>query len=120
MNLMMLLDEAGTAAEMTGAEMGATFGPMLILVVMTIFFYVAMIVPQRKKDKELKKQISELRVGDKVITIGGLVGFVANIKDDEVTISTSITNTLVTFTKQSIGTVISRDSLNKKDESSKS
>ncbi|MCQ2534399.1 MAG: preprotein translocase subunit YajC [Clostridia bacterium] len=112
LNFAMFLDAAATS-EMSTAEMNAaTFGPMIILVVMTIIFYVAMIVPQRKKDKELKKQLSELRVGDKVVTIGGLVGFVANLKEDEVTISTSVTNTLVTFQKQSIGTVISRDSMN--------
>ena len=40
-----------------------------------------------------------LSVGDKIATIGGMVGYVANIKDDEVTISTSAANTLVTFTK---------------------
>lgn len=118
LNLAMLLD-ATSASEMTSSEIGATFGPMIILVVMTVIFYVAMIVPQRKKDKQLKQQLSELRVGDKVVTIGGLVGFVANIKDDEVTISTSVTNTLVTFQKQSIGTVISRDSLNEASKESK-
>ena len=60
-----------------------------VLILMFIVFYFILIRPQKKKDKELKEQMSKLSVGDKVITIGGLVGFVANIKDDQVTISTS-------------------------------
>jgi preprotein translocase subunit YajC len=50
-----------------------------------------------------------MRVGDQVITIGGLVGKVANIRDDEVTIMTSAANTLVTFKKNAINSVVSRD-----------
>jgi preprotein translocase subunit YajC len=45
-------------------------------------------------------------VGDNVVTIGGIVGRVVNLKDDEVTISTSVANTLITFKKSSINTVI--------------
>ena len=58
------------------------------------------------------EQMSKLSVGDRVVTIGGLVGFVANIKDDQVTISTSAANTLVTFTKSAIQSVVKRDQLN--------
>ena len=50
-----------------------------------------------------------MRVGDQVVTIGGLVGKVANIRDDEVTIMTSAANTLVTFKKSAISTIVSRD-----------
>ena len=56
--------------------------------------------------------MSKLSVGDRVVTIGGLVGFVANIKDDQVTISTSAANTLVTFTKSAIQSIVKRDQLN--------
>ena len=82
------------------------------LVIMFVVFYFILIRPQRKKDKELKEQMSKLAVGDRVITIGGLVGFVANIKDDQVTISTSAANTLVTFTKSAIQSIVKRDQLN--------
>jgi preprotein translocase subunit YajC len=45
-------------------------------------------------------------VGDNVVTIGGVAGRVVNIKDDEVTISTSVANTLVTFKKSAVNTVV--------------
>jgi len=83
-----------------------------VLILMFVVFYFILIRPQRKKEKELKEQMSKLNVGDRVTTIGGLVGFVANIKDDQVTISTSAANTLVTFTKSAIQTVVKRDQLN--------
>ena len=95
-----------------GGEMMGSFMSLGLLVLMFIVFYFILIRPQRKKDKELKEQMSKLQVGDRVVTIGGLVGFVANIKDDQVTISTSAANTLVTFTKSAIQSVVKRDQLN--------
>ncbi|MBO4687373.1 MAG: preprotein translocase subunit YajC [Clostridiales bacterium] len=92
---------------------GADGSSMLIMVaVFAVFFilwYVIALRPQRKKEKELQEKISKMRVGDQVVTIGGLVGKVANIRDDEVTIMTSAANTLVTFKKSAVSTIISRD-----------
>lgn len=95
-----------------GGEMMGSFMSLGLLVLMFVVFYFILIRPQRKKDKELKEQMSKLAVGDRAVTIGGLVGFVANIKDDQVTISTSAANTLVTFTKSAIQSVVKRDQLN--------
>ena len=102
----------GTTMFGLGGDIWGSFASMGLLVVMFVVFYFVLIRPQRKKDKELKEQMSKLSVGDKVVTIGGLVGFVANIKDDQVTISTSAANTLVTFTKSAIQSVVKRDQLN--------
>ena len=40
---------------------------------------------------------SAVKVGDKITTIGGIVGKVVNIKDDNITIETSIDRTLMEF-----------------------
>jgi preprotein translocase subunit YajC len=76
------------------------------LALMFGLMYLLLIRPQKKKEKKLKEQINSMIVGDNVVTIGGLVGRVVNIKDDEVTISTSVANTLVTFKKSAVNTVI--------------
>jgi preprotein translocase subunit YajC len=102
---------AGTAEETAGA-MAGSFTSIILLVVMFGVFYFILIRPQRKRDKELKEQMGKLAVGDRVVTIGGLVGFVANIKENEITISTSAANTLVTYTKSAIQSVTKRDRLN--------
>lgn len=106
--------ETGLAGLLSGqnGEMMGSFVSLALLVVMFVVFYFILIRPQKKKDKELKEQMDKLQVGDRVVTIGGLVGFVANIKDDQITISTSAANTLVTFTKNAIQTVVKRENLN--------
>jgi preprotein translocase subunit YajC len=56
-----------------------TFLPLILIIVVFYFF---MIRPQIKKQKELKKFREELKKGDKVITIGGIYGKIADIKDN--------------------------------------
>lgn len=67
--------------------------------------YFLMIRPQKKKEKALRDQLNAMMVGDKCLTIGGILGKVVNIKDDEVTIQTSVANTLITVRKSAISTV---------------
>ena len=100
-----LLDGEASAQAGNGGMITYIIYIVLFAVVIGWFF-----LSNRKKDKEQKKKLSELRVGDKVVTIGGLIGLVANIKDDEITISTSMANTLVTFQRNAISTVVPRDS----------
>ena len=101
-----------TNMSMMGGDALGSIASFAILILMFVVMYFILIRPQRKKEKELKEQMGKLSVGDRVVTIGGLVGFVANIKDDQVTISTSAANTLVTFTKSAINSVVKRENLN--------
>ena len=105
-------DDATGMGSMLSGDITGSIASLGLLVLMFVVFYFILIRPQRKKGKELKEQMSKLQVGDKVVTIGGLVGFVANVKGDEITISTSAANTLVTFTKSAIQNIIKRDQLN--------
>lgn len=100
-------------------DMITSYYPLIMLVFLGVIFYFMLIRPQRKRDKEQKEMMSKLTVGDKVTTIGGLVGVIAQIKDDEVTISTSVANTLVTYTKAAIQTVEKRDSSSSASSASK-
>ena len=89
MNL--LADAAATtadpAAEMsTGAMIiyyAVQFLPMILIFVV---FYFMLIRPQRKKDKEAKKMLENLKVGDRICTIGGIYGTIVRIKDEVLTI----------------------------------
>ena len=87
-------------------------------------FYLIVVRPQKKREKELKDQVDKMSIGDKIITIGGVTGVLAHINEDEVTIYTSAANTPITFQKAAIQTVISRnadkaESKDKKDKKSK-
>lgn len=62
-----------------------TFLPMILVIVLLYFM---MIRPQRKREKETKAMINALKVGDKVVSIGGICGKVSKIKDEFVIIET--------------------------------
>ncbi len=68
-------------------------------------FYFLLIRPQKKKDKQLKEMRESLAVGDKVTTIGGIIGEVASVKEDEVVLSVGPNKNKVPFEKWAIATV---------------
>jgi preprotein translocase subunit YajC len=58
------------------------FAPLVLIFAV---FYFLLIRPQQQKQKQLQKQLSDLRRGDNVVTSGGIIGTVARIvNDDEV------------------------------------
>ena len=90
MNLLADATAAGAvdpAAEMsTGAMIiyyAVQFLPMILIFVI---FYFMLIRPQRKKDKEAKQMLDNLKVGDRICTIGGIYGTIVRIKDQVLTI----------------------------------
>lgn len=64
------------------AQAGPDVSFYVMIGLMVIVFYFFMIRPQQKKAKEQKKFIDEVKVGDKVVTIGGAHGRVAELEDD--------------------------------------
>jgi len=94
MNYALLNKLADAAAAATGAEEMST-GAMIIYTLVQILpmilifavFYFMLIRPQRKKDKEAKKMLENLKVGDRICTIGGIYGTITALKNDTVTLS---------------------------------
>lgn len=81
--------EAASAQTVT-AQSGSVVGLFLPMIIVIVLMYFLMIRPQKKRDKEIQNMQSALRVGDKIVTIGGIVGKVAKIKDEFVYIETSM------------------------------
>ena len=87
----------------TGTGTGLPFNmPMWVLiviyvVVLGLLFYFLIIRPQRKRKKEEEEMKNSICLGQDVVTIGGICGKIVNIKDDNITIQTSIDNTLIEF-----------------------
>ncbi len=81
MNLITIL-QAAPAAQTAGG--GWTMWVMLLLIFVVMYFF--MIRPQQKQQKELKKFREGLQKGDKVVTVGGIYGTVAEIQDRTVLI----------------------------------
>lgn len=71
---------AGNAAAQPGGRPG--YETIVMLVLMFAIFYFLLIRPQQKRAKQHKKLIDALKVGDKVVTAGGIHGKVAGVQDD--------------------------------------
>lgn len=69
-------------------EQGGGISMLLMMGMVVVVFYFFMIRPQMKKRKELVKFRSELKKGDKILTIGGIHGKIADIKEDSIVIET--------------------------------
>lgn len=88
------------------AEAGqqSIWGIVLPFVLMFAVFYFLLIRPQQKKSKQRNAMLNELKKGDKVTTIGGLHGTIAEITDDTIVIRVNDTVKL-TFEKSAINNV---------------
>jgi preprotein translocase subunit YajC len=52
-------------------------------------FYFLLIRPQSKAEKERRAMLEAIKKKDRVVTSGGLLGIVADIRDDEITLRIS-------------------------------
>ena len=82
-----------------GAETTST---ILMFAVLILVFYFFLIRPENKKKKAMQAMRDALKVGDKIITIGGIVGEIVHIKDDNIVIETSADRVRMELTKWSI------------------
>ncbi len=107
-----LADEAAGAAEAAATETAAqvnsvvsllfTFAPLVLIFVV---FWFMMIRPQRKKDKQVKEMLGNLKAGDRICTIGGIYGTITGIKDDTITLSVGRENTTMVIARWAIRSV---------------
>jgi len=44
-------------------------------------FYLLLIRPQQKRQKELQETIAQLKAGDKIVTNGGIIGTITTVRD---------------------------------------
>ena len=76
------------------------------IIFFVVIMYFMIFLPQKKRDKKAKEMVSSLQVGGNVITIGGVVGKIINIKDDELTIETSIERSQVVIKKWAVKEIV--------------
>src|SRR5690606_17227398 len=82
---MSLSDISATVLAQAAGGENALMG-MLPIILMFVVLYFLMIRPQMKKQKEHRNMVNALAKGDEVITAGGIVGKVTDVKDSFVTV----------------------------------
>ena len=83
----------------TSAGMGST---VIMLVLMIAIFYFMLIRPENKKKKEAEQMRDAVKKGDKIITIGGIVGVVVDVKESRIVIETSADQVRIELEKWAI------------------
>ena len=84
--------------------------PLLILVVI---FYFMLIKPQKKQQSEHQNMLNNLKVGDYVVTVGGMKGVVTKVKDNDIRLRVA-TGVEIDFVKSAIGRVEVREEAEEK------
>lgn len=84
--------------------------PMLFLGLMLVLFYFLIFRGPRKKQQQHKQMVQSLQKNDKVRTIGGIIGTVVDIKDDEITLKVDESNNIkIKIASSAIGKNLSKD-----------
>ena len=90
-----------TDAPAAGGLGGST---IIMLVVMIAVFYFLLIRPENKRKKEAEQMRSNVKVGDEITTIGGIIGKVVSVKEEKFVIETSADQVRIEFAKWALST----------------
>ena len=93
--------DTSTSTVDAGASMWST---IIMLVVMIGIFYFMLIRPESKRKKEAEQMRSALKTGDKITTIGGIIGTVVSVKDDKFVIEVGADQVRLEFAKWALST----------------
>lgn len=88
----------------TGSAEGAGLGIFLPLILMLAMIYFLMIRPENKRKKQAEEMRSSLKKGDQITTIGGIVGKIVQVSDENIIIETSDDRVRMELTKWAVST----------------
>lgn len=92
-------------AQATASPLMTFVFPVLILGV----FYFLIIRPQKKREKEISQMRESLKVGDVVITIGGIKGKLIKVGEDEIVLETGPNNMKMELMRWSVGSNLTQE-----------
>ena len=88
----------------TPEAMGGMGSTVLMLIMMLAVFYFMLIRPENKRKKEAEQMRSAVKKGDKITTIGGIVGTVVDVKENNIVIETSADQVRIELAKWALST----------------
>ena len=111
MNPILLQMASGAAAD--GKNGTATY--IIMMVVLIALMYFMMIRPQKKRQKEEQEMRSSLEIGDEIITIGGIVGKVVTIREEDIIIETGADRNKMKIQRWAVNTNVTKTEQHKKE-----
>lgn len=63
-----------------GGGLGALTGLLPMILIIAVF-YMLLIRPQQKRQRQLQETISQLKAGDRIVTTGGVIGTITTVRD---------------------------------------
>jgi preprotein translocase subunit YajC len=71
---------------MIGASGGGGSGILFIIIIAFLLLWLIVVRPQRKRQNQQQAMLGDLRVGDEVLTAGGIYGTISRLDEDQVTV----------------------------------
>jgi preprotein translocase subunit YajC len=80
------------------------FAGLMPFLLIIIVFYFLLIRPQQKRQRQLQETISSLRIGDRVVTTGGILGVITTVRDSSFIIR-SADKTMIEIARSAIADI---------------
>ncbi|WP_294500629.1 preprotein translocase subunit YajC [uncultured Gemmiger sp.] len=90
---------------MESSSAGGMMGMILSLVILVVFMYLIIYLPQKRQDKKDNAMRNSIEIGDEVTTIGGIIGRVSAIKEDTFVLETGSDRVKIRFRRSAIASV---------------
>jgi preprotein translocase subunit YajC len=81
LNVLLQAADGGATSSGMGNLLGGSSGMIIMMVLLFAIMYFLMIRPQQKKQKALQEARNAIKVGDKIVTAGGIHGKVKEVGD---------------------------------------
>ncbi len=102
--ILLLAEEAAPVKEAAQGNGGNPYEFLIPFVAMIFLWYFVLIRPQRKDKAKREESLNAIKKNDQVVSIGGIIGTVVNLAEDEITIRVD-DNTRIKMLRSSIQTV---------------
>lgn len=100
----------------TGGGTGSSASMIIILLLFFVLMWFFMIRPEKKKQKKIEAMRNALSVGDEIVTIGGVMGTIVHITEDDITIETSEDKVRVQFKKWAVSSNVRAEAAEAKEK----
>lgn len=108
--LTLLAQEGGKAGQKGGQDPWMWFHCTVLALLMFGVFWFMFIRPERQRRQEKENMLDNLRKNDEILTLGGIIGTVQQIKDDRISIKVDDQrNTKIDISKKAVSDVLNDD-----------